>query len=53
MWWHWLVSRVQANWPHATERVSVLVRTKDGREFAPFSIVWRGATLVLCENDED
>lgn len=57
MWFQWLKRMVQDHldkWTpgEAQPKVDVVCRTKDGREFAPFSIEWRGSTLVLCENEE-
>lgn len=28
------------------------IRTKDGRQFAPFSIEFKDNKLILCENEE-
>lgn len=53
MWWDWIVGQVKKHtgFPEPSA-VPVVCRTKDGREFAPFSIEWRGSTLILCENEE-
>jgi len=57
MWFHWIrlqvVKRLRYEmFMHGTAKVNVICRTKDGREFDPFSIEWRGTTLILCENEE-
>ena len=54
MWFHWLVDQVHRHLVSKgmAAKVDIVCRTKDGREFAPFSVEWRGSTLVLCENEE-
>jgi hypothetical protein len=55
MWFNWLCRQVLRNRGMIALRqhtVDVVCRTKDGREFSPFSIEWRGSTLILCENEE-
>lgn len=50
MWLSWIIEQAVKLVP---AKVNVVCRTADGREFSPFSIEWRGSTLILCENEED
>lgn len=50
MWFDWIARQVAKK--RTTEAVAVLCRTRDGREFAPFSIETPDGRLILCENDE-
>lgn len=55
MWLHWLVHRVKdaiTAGTYKSVKVAIICRTKDGREFAPFSIEHRGDQIILCENEE-
>ncbi|QSY98557.1 hypothetical protein J2J97_32140 (plasmid) [Rhizobium bangladeshense] len=53
MWLDWIITQhrlaVSRGQP---EKAEVVVRTKDGREFSPFSIEWKDGKLILCENEE-
>lgn len=61
MWFDWIqgqVSKMLIELASFGEtKVNVVCRTKDGKEFTPFSIEFRnapqGKTLILCQNEED
>jgi len=54
MWLSWIVEQYTKRAFRRPQpfKVNVVCRTADGREFVPFSIEWKDATLILCENEE-
>lgn len=56
MWLSWLISQV-GHLCASGEAIEIVCRTKDGREFKPFSLereVRNGRMVViLCQNEED